>query len=170
MDAAAVSSGLYAAFRAGGRLMALEAGAIDGIIKPPPVTPVPGAKDSLVGVINLRGEIVALSELAAVLGLRESGYRAGEGEGSAEGPASAKDASATKDAGDQRRILVVSSGGEPAGLLVDAVYDVISATPESLKDAPPNLRGGEERWFSGALDCQLGLAGILDLSAVLAAC
>jgi len=119
---------------------------------------VPGAKDSLVGVINLRGEIVALSELAAVLGLRESGYRAGEGEGSA------------KDAGDQRRILVVSLGGEPAGLLVDAVYDVVSATPESLKDAPPNLRGGEERWFSGALDCQLGLAGILDLSAVLAAC
>lgn len=164
MDAAAVSSGLYAAFRAGGRLMALEAGAIDGIIKPPPVTPVPGAKDSLVGVINLRGEIVALSELAAVLGLRESGYRAGEGEGSAEGSSSAK------DAGDQRRILVVSLGGEPAGLLVDAVYDVVSATPESLKDAPPNLRGGEERWFSGALDCQLGLAGILDLSAVLAAC
>jgi purine-binding chemotaxis protein CheW len=160
MDDAAVSSGLYAAFRAGGRLMALEAGAIDGIIKPPPVTPVPGAKDSLVGVINLRGEIVALSDLAAVLGLRASEYRAGDGEGAASGQA----------AGDQRRILVVSLGGEPAGLLVDAVYDVVSATPESLKDAPPNLRGGEERWFSGALDCQLGLAGILDLSAVLAAC
>lgn len=160
MDDAAVSSGLYAAFRAGGRLMALEAGAIDGIIKPPPVTPVPGAKESLVGVINLRGEIVALSDLAAVLGLRDPGYRAGDGEGAASGQA----------AGDQRRILVVSSGGEPAGLLVDAVYDVVSATPESLKDAPPNLRGGEERWFSGALDCQLGLAGILDLSAVLAAC
>lgn len=166
MDAAAVSSGLYAAFRAGGRLMALEAGAIDGIIKPPPVTPVPGAKDSLVGVINLRGEIVALSELAAVLGLRESGYRAGDGRGGA----MAKDAASAEAAGDERRILVVSSGGEPAGLLVDAVYDVVSAAPESLKDAPPNLRGGEERWFSGALDCQLGLAGILDLSAVLAAC
>lgn len=155
MDAAAVSSGLYAAFRAGGRLMAIEAGAIDGIIKPPPVTPVPGAKGSLVGVINLRGEIVALSDLAAVLGLRE---RSGQGDEVAEA------------ADDQKRILVVSSGGEPAGLLVDAVYDVVSAAPDSLKDAPPNLRGAEERWFSGALDCALGLAGILDLAAVMAAC
>ena len=61
------------------------------------VTPVPGAGAALLGVRNLRGQVLAVIDLATILGLANS---------------------------DPRRMVVTESGGRTAGLAVDSVVGV----------------------------------------------
>jgi chemotaxis signal transduction protein len=59
------------------------------------VTAVPGARAELLGVLNLRGHLLAVADLAPVLGLRRTAR--------------------------PTRMLVTESGGQQAGLVVDEV-------------------------------------------------
>ena len=70
------------------------------IVKPPPLTWVPRAKPHLLGVISIRGQVVTLVDLRQLLGMAPTAW-----------PKTA-------------RVLLVDYGGEPIGLLVDAVTQV----------------------------------------------
>jgi purine-binding chemotaxis protein CheW len=50
-------------------LYALELAAVREVVPDPEVTPVPGAPPAVLGVFNLRGEVVPLFDTAALLGL-----------------------------------------------------------------------------------------------------
>jgi chemotaxis signal transduction protein len=52
---------------------AIEMRLVREVVGPPLVTPLPTAPGTLIGVFNLRGEIVPLFDTAALLGLRPSG-------------------------------------------------------------------------------------------------
>jgi len=147
-----VGGNLLAGFYAGGRLMAIDAYLIDGIVRVPNVTPVPRAPDYVRGVINLRGSIVVVIDLACRIGLAPE-----------DRPASGTFAES------DRRIIVVSREGESVGFLVDAAADVMEVAAGEIKDAPPNVLGTEASRFTGAYDGPLGLASILDVNALLAA-
>src|SRR5271157_3269765 len=67
------------------------------------VTPVPGASESVCGVISLRGEVVTVLDLRTVLGLGKT------------------------EPTRQTRNVIVQAGGERIGLLVDRVADVVRA-------------------------------------------
>jgi purine-binding chemotaxis protein CheW len=77
------------------------------------VTPVPGAGSAVLGVRNLRGQVVPVVELAAVLGL-EAGRE----------PA---------------RIVIVEQGGRRAGLAVDGVAGVQQLPDGSEEADSPHL-------------------------------
>lgn len=77
---------------------ALPVEAVLEVARPARLTPVPGAPAHVVGVMNLRGEVLPVVDLAALAGLRPPG--------------------------DATVIAVVESGGARAGLAVDAVVDV----------------------------------------------
>jgi len=62
------------------------------------VTPVPGSRAEILGVRNLRGKILPVIDLAALLG--------------------------TRRAGPPGRLLVTESGGRQAGLAIDEVTEV----------------------------------------------
>ena len=140
---------LLAGFWIGGRLMAVNAYLVDEIVRVPAVTPVPGASSYIHGVINLRGSIVVVVDLSRRIGLASA----------AGAPRRFSD--------DDRRVFVVTHEGERVGFLVDAADDVMEATKDGLKEAPPNLRGCDEAWFTGAYDGPFGLASILDVNALL---
>lgn len=63
-------------FNLAGERYALETRFIREIVRPREVTPVPGAADFLVGVMNLRGSILAVMDLGRLLGVAAEGERA----------------------------------------------------------------------------------------------
>lgn len=58
-------------FRIGVEIYCMEIGRIREIIKPQDITPVPGMTDAVKGIINLRGEIIPVIELAAALNVKK---------------------------------------------------------------------------------------------------
>lgn len=91
------------------------------------ITPVPGAAPELMGAINLRGHIVPVLDLGQRLGF---------------GPTTLTGAS---------RIIIVDYSGQPAGLCVDGVSEVISASVSSVERTPPLGGRIAEGWIRGVL-------------------
>jgi purine-binding chemotaxis protein CheW len=103
-----MNNGLHVRVRAGGEHYALPVAGVREIAPLGQITPVPGAPAAILGVWNLRGDVVAAIDLAQLLGLRS-------------------DAEAT-------RIIVGEDGAVRAGLVVDTVTDV-GTLPEALEPA-----------------------------------
>jgi len=104
-------SAVHVRVRAGGEHYALPVEGVREIARRDRITPVPGAPPAVLGVWNLRGDVVAAIDLAAMLGLAP-----GDGEG---------------------RIVVVEEGERHAGLAVEEVLEV-EALPTTLEpvDSP----------------------------------
>jgi purine-binding chemotaxis protein CheW len=79
------------------------------IVKPPPLTWVPRARPHLLGVISIRGQVVTLVDMRQLLGMAPTAW-----------PKTA-------------RVLLVDYGGEPIGLLVDAVTQVHRVSLEQFE-------------------------------------
>ncbi|MCP8939161.1 chemotaxis protein CheW [Alsobacter sp. SYSU M60028] len=82
-------------------------------------TPLPNSASHVLGVINLRGAIVAIYDLRQRLGLDPS-------------PLSRASV-----------VVVIDMGERCVGLLVDAVSDIIDIHPQDLRPAPETSRDGE---------------------------
>ncbi len=106
-------------------------------------TPVPLSPPYVLGVMNLRGRVVTVVDLAAKLGLGSTRFT------------------------DETRNVIVQSQGEPVGLLVDRIADVVDVDPETVAPAPANLGGIRGTAFQGVLRTDGALVGILDVDAVL---
>jgi purine-binding chemotaxis protein CheW len=85
----------------------------------PPAEPVrlPGAPAQVLGVITLRGAVVAVIDPKVVLGLPPV------------------------DVGRRTRVLVTDVGASPTGLLVDSVRDVVDVTPDAFQPVPDDPPG-----------------------------
>ncbi|HEX7602268.1 MAG TPA: chemotaxis protein CheW [Polyangiaceae bacterium] len=109
----------YLAFKLAGDTYAVRIGSVAEILKPPPITDVPRAGRSIVGVVSVRGRLVTVVDLRRRFGLPES-------------------------AGDARtRILLVAAGAEElVGLLVDEVLQVYRLAESEIE--PATVLGGEQ--------------------------
>jgi chemotaxis signal transduction protein len=96
------------AFRVGEELYAVSLSDVREVILPPEIVPVPGAGRDVLGVINLRGNVVTVINSRAAFGL--GGCPDGAG----------------------ARILVVDRGSTCVGALVDAVEDIVLIHPDEL--------------------------------------
>lgn len=106
-------------------------------------TPLPFAPAHVKGVVNLRGTVLTVIDLAARLGM------------------------APIDEDGRKVIIVCQSGGLQAGLLVDAVSDILTIPAPTLQP-PPDM--GDET--AGGFIRALSLVGselvrVLDLTAVI---
>lgn len=107
------------------------------------MTKVPQAPDYVLGILNLRGQIVTILDLGKKLGLGE-----------------------TDMSQDPRNIIVNSAGGH-VGLLVRAISDVVSANMDKRERAPANMSGIQGEFFTGVYKTNNNLIGILDVDKVL---
>ncbi|MHC1744372.1 MAG: chemotaxis protein CheW [Syntrophobacteraceae bacterium] len=112
-------TGKYLTFTLAGEAYGIRLVKIREIIEIHPITPVPNAPVSILGVINLRGKVIPVMDLKQRLGL------------------------AAQASGDRRCIIVVEvarpEGALLAGLLVDEVSEVLAIRGESIEDTPPTL-------------------------------
>ncbi len=116
---------------------------VQEIIKIPDITKVYLAPEDITGIINLRGKIVTIIDLAIKLEL----------------PTEAEMA--------DRRIIIVESQDEPFGLVVDKINDVIHIDGEELDAAPSNVRIAQSRFISGVFRDNEQLIAILNLDEVI---
>jgi purine-binding chemotaxis protein CheW len=109
----------YLAFGLAGETYAVRIAQLAEILRPPPITEVPRAPSTVIGVISVRGKLVTVLDLRRRLRLVEAPI-------------------------DRRsRILLVESGaGEQIGLLVDDVQQVWRLALEEIE--PASVLGGDQ--------------------------
>jgi purine-binding chemotaxis protein CheW len=133
----------FATFYLGNALFGINILEIQEINKHFEMTRVPDAPDELKGILNLRGRIVTVFDLAKKLGIN----------------------SVSEDK--NNRNIIVDSNGEHIGLLVDSMGDVVIAKNEELEPAPANIGGVQGKCFQGVIKTDDHLIGILDIDEVL---
>ncbi len=113
------------------------------ILKAPAITEVPRAPAHVLGVIMVRGEVIAILDPRRRLGL----------------PMAVP--------GRQARVLVCDAGEGLRGLLVDAVSNVVRLPPSSVEARPSGVGGPSAEYIAGIGRERDRLFILLDLKAVL---
>ncbi|WBU58169.1 chemotaxis protein CheW [Paracoccus sediminicola] len=106
-------------------------------------TPLPYSPPHVKGVINLRGTVLPVVDLSARLGMDAI------------------------EPVERNVIVVVSIGDEMAGLLVDAVSDILTAPREDMQSPPDIGADPSSRCVESLLLVEGKLIRVLDLSVVL---
>lgn len=131
----------FLAFRLGAETYAVEMARVREVLRAPPVTEVPRAPEGVLGVITVRGDVVAVFDPRHALGL----------------------AGAVRPGG---RIVIVDGGEGACGLLVDAVESVVRLPAGSL-EAPPRGGGLPPDCLVGVGRDRERLFTVLDVAALL---
>ncbi len=107
------------------------------------IAPVPGAPDYVLGIINLRGNVVTVIDTRLRFGLPDG------------------------EETDSSRIVIIESDKQVVGIMVDAVAEVVELR-ESQIDSAPNV-GNEEssRYIQGVATMEKGLLIVVDLQKLL---
>lgn len=104
-------------------------------------TPLPRSPDYMRGVINLRGTVLPVMDLAQRLGL----------------PA--------REQSERSVIIVIKHEEEMTGLLVDAVSDIVTLTEDDLQPPPDTSTGKDPNVVSALTFIDERMIRVLDLSA-----
>ncbi|WP_168735661.1 chemotaxis protein CheW [Cohnella fermenti] len=124
-----------------GQRYAIRIDEIAEIIKPPHVTKIPGSKPHILGVTNVRGNMVPIVSLRHQLGLEENGFSS------------------------RSRIVVARYRGEQVGIKVDGVSQVVRL--DSIQPAEEGRTSREGIACEAIGHSDEGLVGILSLSRIL---
>lgn len=126
-------------FELAGQRYAVDLGQVREIVRPPEITPVPGAAGDVLGVISLRGGILGVLDGCRRLGL-------------------ATECPATADV----RLVVFALEGGPVALRVDAIGDVIEAPRAALQAPPAGRSVRADDPVSAVLTDARGFVAVLD--------
>jgi len=132
-----------ATFYVGHALCGMDILKVQEINKLMEMTKVPQAPDYMVGILNLRGQIVTIIDLGQKLGL------------------------GNVDISNESRNIIINAPGEHVGLLVSRISDVVMADPDRIEPAPANMSGIQGSFFTGVYKTENKLIGILDVKEVL---
>ena len=127
-------------FTCAGEAFGLPLARLDEILYPNGLRRVPGAPAHLAGVINRRGELLTVLDLAPLFSLTPG------------------------ERGDDARIVVVAAGGVTAGLLVDTVEDEGRFITEELEPPFASAAVGNTAWVRGL---HAGRVTLIDAEALL---
>ncbi|MFW6410045.1 MAG: chemotaxis protein CheW [Halanaerobiales bacterium] len=112
------------------------------VIKVPQITNVPNTKNSVLGVINLRGQIVPVIDLKKKLKL-------GNGE---------------KVSEDEKRVIVVQQQQTLVGIMVDRIREVLSIDVDKIQEITESERGISKEYIEGIFNYQDNLTIIIDIN------
>ncbi len=132
-----------ATFLVGDALCGMDILKIQEINKLIDMTKVPQAPSYVLGILNLRGQIVTSIDLSRKLGLGKT------------------------DLKEDPRNIIVNSPGEHIGLLVKEIRDVVPADKDKFEPSPSNMGGIQGDFFTGVFKTSEKLIGILDVDKVL---
>lgn len=132
-----------ATFYVGDALCGMDILRIQEINKLMDMTGVPKAPEYVKGILNLRGQIVTVIDLAKKLGLH------------------------TTERTHKSRNIIVNSNGEHIGLIAARISDVVKSDLKKIESPPANIGGVQGKYFTGVFKTEDSLVGILDVEEVL---
>ncbi|MCT2399814.1 chemotaxis protein CheW [Novosphingobium mangrovi (ex Huang et al. 2023)] len=129
-------------FEIAGQIFALDIMAIREIRAWTPVTPMPRVPHYVAGVVNLRGTVLPVIDLAARLGWKPT------------------------EATPRHAIIVCQVNGQSQGLIVDSVSDIVALNTDALQ--PPPTTGQEDvtPFLEGLAAIEERMVMVLDLQAL----
>ncbi|MFH1460344.1 MAG: chemotaxis protein CheW [Candidatus Omnitrophota bacterium] len=131
-------------FNIGEEEFGVEINQVREIVKMIAITRMPKAPKFIEGVVNLRGQIITVIDLACRLDLPSMGKT------------------------DSTRIMVVEVGDSTVGMIVDSVSEVIRLSADDIEDTPSLINTEvQERYLRGVGKIKDRLLILLDLNAVL---
>jgi purine-binding chemotaxis protein CheW len=141
-----VESEQYLIFKIGDGDYGLDLIKAREIIKPPKITTVPNSKEYVMGVINLRGQIIPVIDLMKILGLEKE---------------------LVMDNKDDKRIIVVNLGQTLVGLFVNKVTEVVRIDQEKIERVAETKRSINQEYIKGVCNLNNQLIVILNLGKLL---
>jgi purine-binding chemotaxis protein CheW len=102
----------WVTFRMAGEIYGIDVMLVQEVLRVPEIVPVPGAPDFVLGIINLRGTVVTVIDTRKVFGIE------------------------SKAPDDAARIVIIESGKQVAGILVDSVAEVVNIATGQIETAP----------------------------------
>jgi len=135
----------YLAFEVGGQRYAIDISTVREIRGWTEPSGMPNTASHVMGVINLRGEVLPLIDLAAKLGLK------------------------TPEINERSVIIVVEAKEDVVGFLVDSVSNIITPSEEDMKPPHEAAKGGNACAVSALTLVDDQLTRILDISSLLPA-
>lgn len=105
-------------FALGNEVFAIKVLCVQEMLRPTKISTVPGAPAHVVGIINLRGEVVTVNNMRTMLGLT------------------------TTENTDNTRIVLIELEDQKQGLLVDSLGEMIDVSPSEIES---NSMSGEAR-------------------------
>lgn len=133
----------YVTFTCAGQVFGIDIMAMREIRNWSPVTPLPGQKPDVLGIIEIRGRVIPVHDLALRIGCSAEKRPQHEGQ----------------------VILVLVIDGRDMGLLVDAVSDIIEVEADGLLPVP-EIEGSAARFLGGIARHGDALVAILDETVV----
>jgi purine-binding chemotaxis protein CheW len=130
-------------FRLGQHLFAAEISAVQRVLRHEPPRALPDMPDWMEGVVDYQGTVVPVIDMRRRFGM----------------PATTP--------GPQSRLMVCSSRGGQAAMLVDAVLDVKPVSPSDVMDPPELFRGLAGEYLKGLLRRQQQLVVVLEVETLL---
>jgi purine-binding chemotaxis protein CheW len=150
----------YISFTLDGHLFGVDILLVREIIRNFEYTPVEHAPEGVQGLLNLRGQIITVLDLAEELGLPECG----EG--------GRRHCIILKAADEMARFLdgeeiIDQAGSETVGILVDEITDVIPVSTEQIESPPANANGVNGDKLTGVAKLPSKLLLILSMRKVM---
>ncbi len=133
----------WVTFRLGEETYGINVMQVQEVLRVSEIAPVPGAPDYVIGIINLRGNVVTVIDTRARFGLPP------------------------KEPDDLSRIVIIESNDQVIGILVDSVAEVVELRSNEIEVAP-NM-GNEEsaRYIQGVSSRDGELLILVDLNKLL---
>ena len=131
------------AFRVGGQEFCLDIMSVRDIRGWTPATPLPHAPHYVRGVINLRGAVLPVIDLASRLGFSQTEPTA------------------------RHVIIVTRVAGKSLGLLVDGVSDILTVTDESIQATPEVASDMARMFIRGVIAIEGRMISLIMLDSVL---
>jgi purine-binding chemotaxis protein CheW len=107
------------------------------------ITPVPGAPSFVLGIVNLRGSIIPVLDSRLRFHLTPKA------------PTS------------KTRIIIIDLAGQPTGLMVDSVAEVVKLDDFTLRDTPPLVAGVRSDYLAGMVTAANRLITLINLEKLL---
>ena len=128
---------------AGGQSYCLEITQIREIRRWSAVTPLPYSEESVLGVMNLRGAVIPIIDLAAKLMLGRT------------------------EPSERHVIIVIANRDRTIGLLVESVSEILNVKGESIRETPSVKGEASIKAISGLVSIEDQMSRVIDLDALL---
>lgn len=133
----------WVTFRLGDETYGVNVMQVQEVLRMTEIAPVPGSPDYVLGIINLRGNVVTVMDTRKRFGLMPA------------------------EADDSTRIVIIEAEDQVVGILVDSVAEVVYLRQSDIEMAPNVGNEESSRYIQGVANRKEGLLILVDLNRLL---